>query len=193
MPGLTPNVGLYSPQHNKAEPVQNLGEGVQIPAKFETPPPSIEQQYQDLQLAHRNLQLEHNSLQQTHNNLKSEFRRLQESEFKARKKDQSEPHDTVSQRFLDVFRMSTDWARDYFKINIGYFSLDDHELFKKHLDAVCWGSDWTRKKELNVSHLVQAVVADVLARRILLSPFAGCPHSFSHEVGQLYEAMLKGW
>lgn len=193
MPGFTPNAGLYPPQHNKPEPVQNLGEGVQMPVKFETPPPSIEQQYQDLQLAHKNLQLEHNGLQQTHNNLKSEFRRLQESDFKARKKDQSEPHDTVSKRFLDVFRMSTDWARDYFKINIGSFSLDDHELFKRHLGAVSWSSDWTRKRELNVSHLVQAVVADVLARRILLSPFAGCPRSFSHEVGQLYEAMLKGW
>lgn len=181
MPGLTPND--LSPQGN-TEPVPNPEESEQKAVKFEIPSVSIEQQYHDLQLAHKNLQLEHNKLE-------SEFRRLQESEFKARKKDQAEPHESVSQKFLDVFRISTDWARDYFRIDIRSFCVDDHELFKMHLDAVSWESDLTRKRELNVSHLVQAVVADVLARRILLSPFAGCPRSFTHEVGQLYEAMLK--
>lgn len=189
MPGLTPND--LSPQEN-TEPVLNPEESEQKAVIFEIPSVPIEQQYYDLQLAHRNLQLEHNGLLQTHNKLKSEFRRLQESEFKARKKDQAEPHESVSQQFLDVFRISTDWARDYFRIDIRSFCVDDHELFKMHLGAVTWESDLTRKRELNVSHLVQAVVADVLARRILLSPFAGCPRSFAHEVGQLYEAMLKG-
>lgn len=189
MPGLTPN-GL-SPQEN-TELAPNPEESEQKAVTFEIPFVSIEQQYHDLQVAHKNLQLEHNGLQQAHNKLKSEFRRLQESEFKARKKDQAEPHESVSQQFLDVFRISTGWARDYFKIDIRSFCVDDHELFKMHLSGVSWKSDLTRKRELNVSHLVQAVVADVLARRILLSPFAGCPSSFTHEVGQLYEAMLKG-
>lgn len=197
MPGLTPN-GL-PPQRDVPEPMGHVGgDGDSIREleeieKIERYPTPIEQKYRDLQLAHSNLQLAHNKLQLTHNSLGSELRRLQELDFNARKKDQAEPHGTISQRFLDVFRMSTDWARDYFRIHINLFCLDDHELFKKHLSAVSWeGTDWTRRRELNVSHLVQAVVAEVLARRILLSPFAGCPKSFRHEFGQLYEVMLKG-
>lgn len=193
MPGLTPN-GL-PPQRNDL--MQHSGsdgdDSIPEQEKIEKQSTSIEQKYHDLQLAHENLQLVHNKLQLAHKSLGGELRRVQELDFKARKKYLAEPHGTVSQRFLDVFRMSTDWARDYFRININSFCLDDHELFKTHLGAVSWeGTDWTRKRELNVSHLVQAVVAEVLARRILLSSFAGCSSSFRHEFGQLYEEMRKG-
>lgn len=193
MPGLAPN--SLPTQRDIPEPMGHVGsDGMEEIEKIERYPTPIELKHQDLQLAHSNLQLAHNKLQLAYNSLGSELRRLQELDFNARKKDQAEPHGTTSQRFLNVFRMSTDWARDYFKIHINLFCLDDHELFKKHLTAVSWeGTDWTKKRELNVSHLVQAVVAEVLARRILLSPFAGCPSSFRHEFGQLYEVMLKGW
>lgn len=140
---------------------------------------TVEQRYHDLQLAHKRLQ--------------DELKRLQHQDFNARNKDEGQSHHVVSAQFLDVFRQSTDWARDYFKIPFTSFRIAEYELFMKNLDGVlCGGCDWSRKKKMNVSHLVQAVVADVLARRILLPQFAGCPGSARHEFCQMYDVMLKG-
>lgn len=143
------------------------------------PPIAIEQMYHDLQLAHKQLQ--------------QELKRLQRSDFNTRAKAEGKSHHNVSAQFLDMFQLSTVWARDYFKIPFGVFRIDEHELFAASLDRVlCGGCKWPKKKKMNVSHLVQAVVADILARRILLLQFAGCSPSTRHVLGQIYDAMLKG-
>lgn len=182
MPSSTTPNGLSSKGSGikAVEHTESDGDPIQKLAKIEKQYASTQKKYLDLL--------------DDHKKLRDELKRLQEQDFRARKKDQSEPHDVVSRQFLDVFRMSTDWARDYFKINIKSFHLDEHELFKEHLEKVLWGdSGWAGKSRFNVSHLVQAVVAEVLARRILLLPFGACPPSFKHDFGQLYEGMLEGW
>lgn len=144
------------------------------------PATPIEQKYHDLQLAHKRLQ--------------QELKQLQHEDFNnARNKNEGQSHHVVSAKFLDMFRMSTDWARDYFKIPFSAFRIEEHELFAKNLERVlCAGCEWPKKKKMNVSHLVQAVVAEILARRILLSQFVGCPTSAQHVLGQIYDAMLEG-
>lgn len=148
----------------------------------DSPPPTvpIEQKYHDLQLAHKRLQ--------------QELKQLQYEDFNnARDKNEGQSHYVVSAQFLDMFRMSTDWARDYFNIPFSVFRIDEHELFAKNLERVlCAGCEWPKKKKMNVSHLVQAVVAEILARRILLSQFVGCPTPARHVLGQIYDAMLEG-
>lgn len=143
------------------------------------PPITIEQMYHDLQLAHKQLQ--------------QELKRLQYKDFNAHTKNDGPSHYNVSAQFLDMFRLSTAWARDYFKIPFGVFRIDEHELFAASLDRVlCGGCKWPKKKKMNVSHLVQAVVADILARRILLLQFVGCSPSTRQVLDQIYDAMLKG-
>lgn len=141
---------------------------------------TIEQKYYDLQIAYKHLE--------------DELKRMQQEDFNARNNDEGQSHYVVSAQFVDVFRLSTDWARDYFKIPFSAFRIDEHELFMKNLDGVlCGGCHWPKKKKMNVSHLVQAIVAELLARRILLPQFSGCSESTRHEFGQIYDAMLKGW
>lgn len=144
------------------------------------PPIAIEQMYHDLQLAHKQLQ--------------QELKRLQHKDYNARARDEEgQSHYNVSGKFLDMFLLSQTWARDYFKIPFGVFRIDEHELFAASLDRVlCGGCKWPKKKKMNVSHLVQAVVADILARRILLLQFVGCSPSTRHVLDQIYDAMLKG-
>lgn len=143
------------------------------------PPIAIEQMYQDLQLAHKHLQ--------------QQLKRKQHEDFNAHAKDEGQSHQNVSDQFLDMFRLSTAWARDYFKIPFSEFRIDEHELFAASLERVlCGGCQWPKKKKMNVSHLVQAVVADILAQRILLLQFVGCSPSTRHVLGQIYDAMLKG-
>lgn len=135
--------------------------------------------YHDLLLAHKQLQ--------------QEMKQLQHKDFNARDKDEGQSHHAVSAQFLDTFQSSTDWARDYFKVPFSAFRIDEHKLFAENLDRVlCGRCRWANKKKMNVSHLVQAVVAEILARRIILAQFAGCPQSAKHVLGQIYDAKLKG-
>lgn len=141
--------------------------------------PVFEQKYHDLLLVHKQLQ--------------QELKRLQLRDFNARDKDEGQSHHVVSEKFFDTFQLSTNWARDYFKVPFNAFQIGEHELFAENLNRVlCGGCQWLNKKRMNVSHLVQAVVAEVLTRRILLAQFAGCPQSVKHVLGQIYDAQLKG-
>lgn len=104
-----------------------------------------------------------------------------------------ESHITTSDRFFDVFQQSTAWARDYFKIPFHDFKIGNHKRFEKSLERVmCEGGSWANKKRMNVSHLVEAVVADLLVSRILQPQFAGCSESARHEFGRIFDVMLKG-
>lgn len=173
MPSLTSN-GVSVPDRTDEDQLRSAEKPRNNPSS-----PTIEQKYHDLELAHKRLQ--------------QEVKQLQLKDFKARDKDEGQSHHAVSAQFLDIFQLSTDWAREYFKVPFSAFRIDEHELFAKNLDRVlCGGCHWSKKKKTNVSHLVQAVVAELLARRILLSQFAGCSKSAEHVLGQIYNTMLKG-
>lgn len=153
----------------------------------------VRDDYAGLKDAFDDLKIRFNDVQDDLRASREELKRLQEQDFIIRSQDGIESHDKVSQQFLNVFRMSTDWARDYFKIDCKSFCLDEHELFKQHLKGVLWDeSTVIKKKKLNVRFLVQAVVADVIARRILLSPFGACASSIREDFSLFYEEMLKG-
>lgn len=154
----------------------------------------VEKDYYDLQAEYHKLETKVQKLEDKLQTQRKELKRLQAADFASRKKTSVKSHDVISQSLDEIFSKSVDWSREYFKIDFRHFSIDEFPSLKKYMEWVSWeDSNWRAKKFLNVSHLVQAMIADLLATDILQWPFDGCEKGFLQHCGDLYEVMLNGW
>ena len=125
--------------------------------------------------------------------LEHDLREVQEREYAAAKLQDIESHEVVSAQFENLFRRCESWARRYFKLGVKDFRIEEFPLFAYELELVSWSdTNWKDKKYFKLSHLVQAVLGNILARKIFECPFAGCSRDFRREFRGLYEAKLRG-
>ena len=125
--------------------------------------------------------------------LERDLREVQEREYAATKQENIESHDVVSARFENLFRRCESWARRYFKLSVGDFRTEEFPHFAHELDLVSWSdTNWKGKKYFKLSHLVQAVLGNILARKVFKCPFAGCAREFRREFLDLFEVKLRG-
>ncbi|KAG0633162.1 hypothetical protein HOY80DRAFT_913843 [Tuber brumale] len=117
-----------------------------------------------------------------------ELRQFQTQEYEKTKGVAREPHEAISSQFREVFRQCSDWARDYFKIKMADFDIRKFPEFKRELEEVSWGdSDWGSKELFKASHLVQAVLGNMICDQIFSSPFSGTPPDFYQHFQDMYE------
>ena len=116
-----------------------------------------------------------------------ELKQFQTQEYEKTKGVARESHEAISSQFREIFRQCSDWAKDYFNIKIVDFDISKFPGFRKELEEVSWGnSDWGSKKLFKASHLVQAVLGNMICRRIFSSPFSGTPPDFHQQFEDLY-------
>ena len=125
--------------------------------------------------------------------LEHDLREVQEREYAAAKQQDIESHEVVSAQFEKLFRRCESWARRYFKLGVGDFRIAEFPPFAHELDLVSWSdTNWKGKKYFKLSHLVQAVLGNILVRKVFECPFAGCSRDFRREFRGLYEFKLRG-
>ncbi|KAH0614800.1 uncharacterized protein H6S33_000436 [Morchella sextelata] len=125
-----------------------------------------------------------------------DLKQLQEQESTKGKDDDSKSLERIVQSLDAVFDSSIEWAREYFEIDVKGFKIDKFPQFKVELGWVTWNDSWRTKDHLNVSHLVQAVVADRLAMEFFWpgahgKPFQGCEEGFQKSCNEIFQVMLK--
>jgi len=117
-----------------------------------------------------------------------ELRKFQTQEYEKTKSAARESHEAISSQFREIFRQCSDWARDYFNIKIAEFDISKFPEFRKELEEVSWdNSDWGSKELFKASHLVQAVLGNMICRQIFLSPFSGTPPNFYRQFQDMYQ------
>jgi len=117
-----------------------------------------------------------------------ELKQLQSHEYEKTKSAARESHEAISSQFREIFRQCSDWAKDYFNIKIVDFDISKFPGFGKELEEVSWGnSDWDSKELFKASHLVQAVLGNMICGRIFSSPFSETPLDFSRQFQDMYD------
>ncbi|PWW74263.1 hypothetical protein C7212DRAFT_365280 [Tuber magnatum] len=117
-----------------------------------------------------------------------ELKKIQTQEYQKTRGVLRESHEAISSQFREIFRQCSDWAKDYFKIKMADFDIRKFPDFKKELEEVSWGSsDWGSKVHFKASHLVQAVLGNMICKRIFSSPFRGTPPEFYQQFQDMYE------
>ena len=125
--------------------------------------------------------------------LEQDLREVQEREYAATKQENIESHEVVSARFENLFRRCESWARRYFKLGVKDFRIEEFPPFAQELELVLWSdTNWKDKKYFKLSHLVQAVLGNILVRKVFECPFAGCSRDFRREFLDLFEVKLRG-
>ncbi|PUU75809.1 hypothetical protein B9Z19DRAFT_1130733 [Tuber borchii] len=116
-----------------------------------------------------------------------ELKRFQTQEYERSRGIARESHEAISSQFQEIFRRCSDWARDYFNIKIVDFHISKFPEFKRELEEVSWdNSDWSSKELFKASHLVQAVLGNMICREIFSSPFWGTPLDFHRQFEDMY-------
>ena len=117
-----------------------------------------------------------------------ELKQLQSQEYEKSRSAARESHEAISSQFREIFRQCADWARDNFNIKTVDFDISKFPEFKRELEEVSWdNSDWNSKKLFKVSHLVQAVLGNMICDRIFSSPFSGTPLDFYRQFQDMYD------
>ena len=117
-----------------------------------------------------------------------ELKQFQTQEYEKTRGVARESHEAISSQFQEIFRQCAGWARDYFNIKIVDFDISKFPGFGKELEEVSWdNSDWGSKKLFKASHLVQAVLGNMICDRIFFSPFYGTPIDFYRQFQDMYE------
>ncbi|CUS11600.1 unnamed protein product [Tuber aestivum] len=117
-----------------------------------------------------------------------ELKNIQAQEYQKSKGVPRESHEAISSQFREIFRQCADWARDYFKIKMADFDVRGFPEFERELEEVSWSSsDWGNKVHFKASHLVQAVLGNMICEKILASPFYGTPQDFQELFQNLYK------
>ncbi|KAG0124761.1 hypothetical protein HOY82DRAFT_673416 [Tuber indicum] len=117
-----------------------------------------------------------------------ELRQLQAQDYERSKGATGELHEAISSQFRKIFAQCSRWARDYFNIKMVDFDISKFPEFKRELEEVSWSnSDWGSKVLFNASHLVQAVLGNMICDQIFSSPFSGTPQGFRQEFQDMYE------
>jgi len=117
-----------------------------------------------------------------------ELKKIQTREYETTRSAARESHEAISSQFREISRQCSDWAKDYFNIKIADFDLSKFPEFRKELEEVSWdNSDWGSKKLFKASHLVQAVLGNMICGRIFSSPFSGTPPEFYRQFQDMYE------
>lgn len=157
---------------------------------------NVEVQFQKLEAEKQELE---RKIQDLEEKVKKEedLKQLQEQESAKDKDDDSKSLERIVQSLDAVFDSSIEWAREYFEIGVKGFKIDKFPQFKVELGWVTWNDSWRTKDHLNVSHLVQAVVADRLAMEFFWpgahgKPFQGCEEGFQKSCNEIFQVMLKG-
>ena len=117
-----------------------------------------------------------------------ELKQFQTQEYEKTRGVARESHEVISSQFREIFRQCADWARDYFNIKIVDFDIRRFPEFKRELEEVSWdSSDWGSKELFKASHLVQAVLGNMICRQIFSSPFSGTPPNFHRQFQDMYK------
>jgi len=117
-----------------------------------------------------------------------ELKQFQTQEHEKTRGVARESHEAISSQFQEIFRQCADWTRDYFNIRIVDFDISKFPEFKRELEEVSWNnSDWGSKELLKASHLVQAVLGNMICGRIFSYPFSGTPPNFYRQFQHMYE------
>jgi hypothetical protein len=154
---------------------------------------SLAKQVGDLQVENKLLEKHNRGFGEWVVELQQTLIAMRAREHTATKQQDIEPHEAISAQFESVFQRCEDWARRYFRIEIRDFPVEEFPLFAREVKLVLWkGVNWKYKKCFRVSHLVQAVLGNLLVRKIFECPFLGCVSDFRREFRNLYEIKLKG-
>ena len=120
-------------------------------------------------------------------------RKNEERKYAATKKQDIESDEVVSAQFGNLFRRCRRWTWKYFKLSAADFRIEDFPLFARELELVSWvDTNWKDKKYIQVRHLVEAVLGNILVGMVFKCPFAGCARDFRHEFLDLFETKLRG-
>ena len=117
-----------------------------------------------------------------------ELKRFQTQEYEKIRGTARELHEDISSQFREIFRQYSDWAKNYFNIKIVDFDISKFPGIGKELEEVSWdNSDWGSKKLFKASHLVQAVLGNMICDRIFSSPISGTPPNFYPQFQDMYK------
>ena len=154
----------------------------------------IDGNFRKLSVENENYRRQNKELHSRVTQLEQDLRGVQEREYtKTKRKQGAESHEVVSAQFGGLFRRCESWARKYFKLGIEGFEVEIFPPFARELELVSWSeTNWKAKKHFKVSHLVQAVLGNILARAVFECPFAGCTWGFHEEFRALFEAKIRG-
>ena len=126
-------------------------------------------------------------------NLRGQVEQMKAREYERGKRFPHPPHEHISYEFQHIYYLGSDWAKNFFTIQIRDFDISRFPAFGEQLKEVSWdNSDWGGMQHFNASHLVQAVLGNMICQGIFLSPFSGTPPAFRRAYQPMYDKMCAG-
>ncbi|RPB00763.1 hypothetical protein L873DRAFT_1678963 [Choiromyces venosus 120613-1] len=149
---------------------------------------NLETQVTALRNTNQNLYDELCESERLRNAQTEELKQFQTQEYERTRSVVRESHEAISSQFQEMSQKCSNWARDYFKIKMIHFDVKKFPEFEEQLKLVSWDkSNWDSKALFNASHLVQAVLGNMVYDFMFSSPFCGTEGRFHDQFQDMYK------